>query len=151
MLQLVNYARMMMSEARVMMCHGGVKHVCNEMGSALMQARASSVLGQQRRYAQSRRKGDNMARDGRRPIRGAFSLIAKAALAYASSRMQERVRGIAGYHSKGIDKVRRPKGQTSSRLQISPCPCRTHPPLSGWSSTVAGSIRNRCPCSACLD
>ena len=78
------------------MCHGGVEHIMQRDGKCLMQARASSVLGQQRR------QGDDMPRDGR-PIGGEFSLIA-AALAYASSRMQERVRGIAGYHREGIDK-----------------------------------------------
>jgi len=45
---------------------------------------------------------DDMPRNGP-PVRGAFSLIG-VALAYASSKMQERVRGIAGYHSEGIDK-----------------------------------------------
>jgi hypothetical protein len=42
-----------------MMCHGGVEHIMQRDGKCLMQAKASSVLGQQRRYAKSRLKGDD--------------------------------------------------------------------------------------------
>jgi hypothetical protein len=60
-----------------MMCHGGVEHIMQRDGKCFDASESFIRPWPAETGAQSRRKGDDMPRNGR-PIRGAFSLIVAA-------------------------------------------------------------------------